>query len=176
MTKNFNLQMFAEAVSGKNKTFLFRVLKDAATKAGTNIAFVTEDSLSISKDADSTATKDGNIRTPGDAEIEASVTSILKKGDTVISDLKKAMLNDELLEIWRVDLSEPASGGSNKFKGTYYQGYLTEFEETASAEEYVECSLTFGINGKGADGEITVTKEQQEMAAYVFKDSTVGGA
>ena len=42
--------------------------------------------------------------------------------------------------------------------------------------EDVECSLTFGINGSGADGDVTVSVEQQEVAAYVFKDTQKTGA
>ena len=90
--------------------------------------------------------------------------------------LKEAMLNDDLIEIWEANLDEPADGGNNKFKGTYYQGYLTEFEKSSTAEDHVECSTTFGINGKGADGDVTVTVEQQKVAAYVFTDTQSTGA
>lgn len=169
-----DLQLFNEAVKGTKIIFLYRVKSKSAQKTGTNIAFVTENGLSISKDADSTATKDGAIRTPGEAEIEVTSTSIFKKGDGIIDELKKAMLDDELLEIWRANLEDPGTG-DNKFKGTYYQGYLTSFEETSNAEDYVEYSLTFGINGKGADGDVTVTTDQQEAAAYVFADTTKTG-
>lgn len=171
-----DLQLFAEAVSGKKIIYLFRVLNDAATEEGTTIAFTTENSFTISKDADTTATKDGTIRTPGEAEIEITATAILAKGDKKYKRLQQAMLNDEIIEIWKVNLEEPVEGGNNKFAGTYYQGYLTEFEETASAEEHVECSTTFGINGTGADGGVTVSAEQQEIAAYVFADTQATGA
>ena len=171
-----NLQLLAEAVQGKKIVYLFRVLKDAATQSGTALAFTTENSISISKDADTTATKDGSIRTPGEAEIEITATTLLAKGDTMYNKLKEAMLNDDLIEIWEANLDEPADGGNNKFKGTYYQGYLTEFEKSSTAEDHVECSTTFGINGKGADGDVTVSVEQQEVAAYVFTDTQSTGA
>ena len=48
----FDLQLFAEAVQGKKIVYLFRVLKDASTQSGTALAFTTENSISISKDAD----------------------------------------------------------------------------------------------------------------------------
>lgn len=160
-------------VAGNRIVYLYRVLSKAATSAATQIAFTTENSTTYSADADSTVTKDGVIRAAADPEVEISVTSILTKGATIISDLKKAMINKEIVEVWEANLDEPASSGENKFKGTYYQGYLTEFEQTSEAEGNVEVSLTFGINGSGADGDVTVTKEQQELAAYVFKDTTV---
>lgn len=174
--EKYALQMFAEAVQGKRIVYLYRIASKAATVNGTALAFTTENSRTMSKDADSVATKDGSIRTPGTSEVEISATSILAKGDTLLDDLETAMDNDELMEVWEANLDEPVEEGDNKFKGKYFQGYLTEFEKTSSAEDYVECSLTFGINGSGASGNVTVTTEQQEVAAYVFKDTQKTGA
>ena len=159
-------------VAGNRVVYLYRVLSKAATNAATQIAFTTENSTTYSADADSTVTKDGVVRAAADPEVEISATSVLTKGATIIDDLKKAMINKELIEIWEANLDEPGSG-DNKFKGTYYQGYLTEFEKTSEAEGNAEVSLTFGVNGSGADGDVTVTTEQQALAAYVFKDTAV---
>lgn len=174
--EKFNLQMFAEAVQGKRIVYLYRIQEEAATTAARTIMFATEDRLTISKDADTVATKDGSIRIPGAAEIEKSGTSLLAKGDEMYDKLKAAMLNDKLVEIWEANLDEPAEGGANKFKGTYYQGYLTEFEKTSNAEDHVEASTTFAVNGKGADGDVTVTAEEQAAAEYVFTDTVATGA
>lgn len=181
MKNVFNLQMFADgatAVSGKKLVYLYRILADAATTDGATLAFTTENSRTKSKDADSTETKDGTIRTPGAAEVEISATSLLAKGDTLIDMLEEAMDNDKIVEIWEANLEEPATGegNTNKFKGTYYQGYITEFEKTSNAEDFVECSLTFGINGAGVKGDVTVTAAQQELANYVFADTKKTGA
>lgn len=170
-----NLQLFAEAVQGKKIVYLFRVLSKAATKAAAAMAFTTENERTKSKDADSTATKDGAIRTPGATETEITATALFAKGDTLPEELEEAMDKDELIEIWEVNLEEKGTG-DNKFKGTYYQGYLTEFTLSSSAEEHAEYSTTFAINGNGAKGECTVTADQQEVAQYVFKDTTAAGA
>lgn len=172
----YGLQIFAEAVQGKKLVYLYRIASKEATVDGATLAFTTENGRTKSKDADSTATKDGSIRTPGTSETEITATSILAKGDKLIDELEEAMDDDELMEIWEANLDEPAEEGENKFKGRYFQGYLTEFEKTSSAEDFVECSLTFGINGSGAPGDVTVTVEQQEVAAYVFKDTQKTGA
>lgn len=180
MKKNFlyGLQVFAEAIQGKRIVYLFRIASESTTTAGKRIPFVTEDSRTKSKDADSTATKDGSIRTPGTAEVEISTTLILSKGDEIVNKLEDAMDNDELIEIWEANLDEPVSpgGSGNKFKGMYFQGYITEFEQTASAEDHVEVSLTFGINGSGKRGDVTVSAKEQEDANYLFKDSVQEGA
>lgn len=160
----------AEAVQGSKIIYLYRLLEEQTSEDAFRLAFVTEDSISYSKDADSTVTKDGTIRTPSAVEIEKPLTCILAKGDTDIAKLKNAMLNDKVVELWEANLEE-AGTGTNKFKGTYFQGYITSFEKTSNAEDMVEVQITIGVNGKGADGEVTVSADQQDDASYVFTDT-----
>lgn len=170
----YNLQIFAdavEAVQGKKMVYLYRILKEASTTAGATLAFTTENERTKSKDADTTETKDGSIRTPGASEMEITATSILATGDTLIDKLEEAMDNDDLIEIWEANLAEKADAGENKFKGMYFQGYITEIDKSSPADGHVEVSLTFGINGSGAAGDVTVTTEQQDIANYVFTDT-----
>jgi TP901-1 family phage major tail protein len=61
---------------------------------------------------------------------------------------------------------------NGKFKGKYFQGYLTELTKTSNAEDFAEVQLTFGINGSGAKGDVTVSAEQQQEASYTFRDTT----
>ena len=133
------LQMFAEAVSGKKIVYLYRIASKAATNSGAALAFTTENERTKSKDADSTETKDGRS---GHRERRKRITatSILAKEDELVDELEEAMDNDELIEIWEANLEEPASGGDNKFKGMYFQGYLTEIGRSSSAEDFVEIS------------------------------------
>lgn len=161
----------AEAVKGINQILLFRVLSDAATKTGTKLAFQTEHEVTESKDSDSVATKDGSISIPGALETEISCTSILAKEDVMIKSLRDAMRANKLVEIW--DIDKTAEGVAGKFPATYYQGYVTEYSKTPGAEDLVEVSLSFAINGEGQDGEATLTDEQAEVVQYVFKDTTV---
>ncbi len=173
-----NLQLFAEAVQGKKIVYLFRIKDDASTKDGAVLAFTTENGRTKSKDADSTMTKDGAVRTPGAAETEITATTLLAKGDTMIDALEDALDGDKLIEIWEANLAEAAKEPESpgKFAGMYFQGYLTEIEKTSNAEDNVEISLTFGINGTGKRGQVTVSQEQQAMADYVFADTKKTGA
>lgn len=174
--KKFDLQMFAEAVSGKKLVYLFRIKSKAATTDAVALAFTTENERTKSKDSDTVVTKDGSIRVPGEVEQEITATTLLAKGDTFADELEDAMDNDEIIEIWEANLDEPVEGGGNKFKGRYMQGYITELGLASSAEDHVERELTFGINGKGVRGDVTVTAEQQEIAEYVFTDTKKTGA
>ncbi len=170
-----NLQMYATPVKGSKLVYLFRVLENAAADAGTLLAFVTENSRSTSIDSDSTATKDGPIRTPGTPEITISSTSILPKDDKIIDKLEKAALESKVIECWEANLEQPGTG-DNKFKGTYYNGYITSIERTSSAEDNVEISIEYAVDGLGVEGDVTVTETQQAVAALVFKDTTATGA
>lgn len=176
MFKKLNLQLFAaEAVQGKKIMYLFRILSKASTSNAMAMAFVTENERSKSKDVEATATKDGSILTPGAAEGEISATAILAANDTMADELEDALDNDELIEIWEVNLAKP-SETSGKFKGRYFQGYLTEFALSSSAEEHAEYETTFKVNGKGVKGDVSVSEEQQKVAEYVFADTKATGA
>lgn len=172
----FDIQMFAEGVRGDKLVYLYRLHKEAATADGAVLAFVTENTRTKSKESESTVTKDGSITTPGAIEHELESTSLLAKGNEMVEKMEDALDNGDLLDIWEVNLDEPAEGGENKFKGRYFQGYITELEVSSSAEDFVELSHTFSLNGSGVRGDVTVSAEQQEMASYVFADTKKTGA
>lgn len=166
------------AIQGKRIIYLYRILKDAATDDATALAFTTENERTKSRDADTTETKDGPIRTPGVLETEITTTAIFSsESDEMITKLEKAVDDSEKVEIWEVNLDKPGTSDNvGKFAAKYFQGYVTEFGSTSSAEDHAEASLTFGIEGTGADGYATVSDEQQEIASYVFADTERTGA
>jgi TP901-1 family phage major tail protein len=157
------------AVTGKNLIYMYRLNSESATVDGVRIAFTTENEMSISSDADATATKDGSVRGASVAELELTATSLMDANDPMIPKLKSAILNGSLLDVWEVNLDKPKTG--NKFEGTYYQAYITEFTASSPADGNVEVSMTFGINGKGAEGDVTVPTSQQDDGQYTFVDT-----
>ena len=167
--KKMNLQMFG-ATEGKKIIYLYRILSEQSSQDGAVLAFATENSRSISNDAESTATKDGTVRTPGTPEVEITSTSLLKKGDEMIGKLETACETGALVECWEADLDEPGAT-TGKYKGKYFQGYITDFEKTSNADGNVEISITYGVNGVGVSGDVTVTAAQQEAASYVYTDT-----
>lgn len=162
----------AEAAKGIDVILLFRLLEDATKEAAFKLAFQTEHENTKSKDSDSVATKDGPIRTPGALEFDFSATSILALNDPYVEKLETALDEDKLIEIWEINRAEKGTGGdADKYKATYYQGYVTSFGKNPNAEDSVELSLEFGINGKGAKGYATLSADQEEVVQYVFKDT-----
>ena len=165
-------------IKGKRIIYLYRILKDAATDDATAVAFTTENNKSKSRDSDTVTTKDGTIRVPGEVETEISTTALFaSENDAMIDKLEKALDDGDKVEIWEVNLDKPGtSDNASKFAAKYFQGYVTSFELSSNSEDHAEASLDFGIEGKGVDGYATVTDEQQELAAYVFKDTSKTGA
>uniref|UniRef100_UPI00272AADEE phage major tail protein, TP901-1 family n=2 Tax=Dubosiella newyorkensis TaxID=1862672 RepID=UPI00272AADEE len=92
--QNFDLQIFAaEPVQGSKIMYLVRVLEDLTKEAAMILAFQTEGSTSISKDADNVVTKSGSVRVPGGAEIEITLNALFAKG---VDDKINMYINDEI--------------------------------------------------------------------------------
>ncbi|MFR7639844.1 MAG: phage major tail protein, TP901-1 family [Allobaculum sp.] len=172
---SFDLQRFAETaepVKGKKIFYLIRRYSKRTQETAKTVAFQTEGSRTMSKDADSVATKDGTIRVPGAGEVEISLTSLVTEGDGVHDDLEEAMESGELMEIWEVNVSEKGTDdNADKYKARYHQGYLTSLELSASAEDFAELSQTYSINGMGVKGYVTLTQEQKDIVQYLFEDT-----
>ena len=162
------------AAKGIDIILLFRLLKKSKEEAAWKLGFQTEHENTKTKDSDSVATKDGPIRIPGSLVIDFSATSILSVGDPYVDQLEEALDNDDIIEIWEINKAEKGTrDNADKYKATYYQGYVTSFGKSPNAEDTVEVSLEFGINGKGAKGFATLTADQEEVVQYVFKDTTI---
>lgn len=166
------------AIRGNRIIYLYRILADEATDDAKAIAFTTENERTKSRDADTTETKDGPIRTPGALESEITATAIFSsESDEMIDKLERSVDNSEKVEVWEVNLDKPGTDtNSGKFAAKYFRGYVTEFGLTSSAEDHAEASLTFGLEGTGADGYVAISDEQQEIASYVFRDTEKTGA
>lgn len=180
-----------EAKQGIHSILLFRLLKEASSKAATKLAFQTEHEVGKSRDVDGQKTKDGIIQSVGALEYDFKATSILAKGDELAAKLEKAMEDGELVEIWDIDSEEiskngdsdnklakvwgvtnPTNGENNKYLATYYQGYISSFSAKKNAEENIEIGMEFAINGVGKKGFATLTSDQKEAVQYAFKDTT----
>ncbi|MBA4699231.1 MAG: phage major tail protein, TP901-1 family [Ruminococcus sp.] len=169
----FDLQLFS-VIQGKRIVYLYRRLKDATLVDAMAIAFTTENSTSKSRDSDTVSTKSGTIRVPQDTEVEISTTALFaSENDEIVRKIESALDDGELMEIWEVNLDKKGTeADAEKFFAKYYQGYVSSFELSSNSEDHVEASLEFAINGKGVDGYATVTEEQQELADYIFKNTT----
>ncbi|TEA99101.1 phage major tail protein, TP901-1 family [Lactococcus cremoris] len=164
------------AIKGSRIAYLYRILSEASSTAGTAIAFTTENSRKKSRDADTVSTKSGTIRVPGDTEVEISTTALFSsENDPLIGKLETALDNSAIVEVWEVNLDIKGTLlNADKFKAKYFRAYMTNLELSSNSEDHAEYSLDFSVIGTGADGFATVSSDQQKIAEYVFKDTSSG--
>lgn len=164
--------MSIRAIEGKNRVLKFRKLKDAGTDAAKHLALQTEHSWSSSKDIARTATKDGAKIASGGAEDTLSI-SALSSDDEVNNYLEQAYRDDDVLEVWDIDLSSPHETDENKYKARYARGLLNGWETPAPTEDFVTLDTEMEIDLVPQDGYATVTESEQEEIQYAFRDTTV---
>lgn len=164
----------SEAVQGKKYLYLFRRLADAATKPATVMALTTENERNMSRDTDTTPTKDGSVNTPGALEHNVDCTAIVKKDDPMADDMEDALANGDTMEVWEVCLDKPGAT-DGKYKGKYFQGVLTEWALSTNADAHAEYSTSLALNGAGVRGDVTLTAEQQAAVEYAFRDTAAAG-
>lgn len=153
----------AELIMGENLLLFFREYAKRTTEDAAKLRFQTEHSLSFEKESEATKTKDGVMNSISNGENSAEITSLAYVDDEeTIEGWKKLrdMYNrNALVEMWEVDLTG-ATPENLDVSPTYYQGYFTAFEISASADGKVELTYSFAINGNGVEGKDTLTAEQ----------------
>lgn len=131
----------------------------------------TEHSLSKSANKNSQATKEGPIVQVGSPETNYDFSSIMCIGDPLQEDLKKALDNNELVELWNIyidpdDIKDPNA----EHKASYAQGYITDYSESSPAEDNVTINYSYAVNLIPQDGTVTLTLEEAEAIQYKFRD------
>lgn len=169
-TPSLDLTLNKEVRQGMKQIILTRKLGDTAEAM--NILYQTESEIGMSKDSDSEATKSGPITTPGAIEYDFSLTCYMAVNDPAIKMLEQAFLNNELVELWDINLQHPKEEGSSQYASNYYHAYVTSITPTSPADEMVELEFEFGVQGQHVDGWATVSETQEETAKIVFKDTT----
>lgn len=166
----------AEAIKGVDQILLFRELGKA--EKATKLMFQTEHSVDRSLDGgDSLPTKDGSISSPGTAEIEVPFSSIMAREDECYEMLLDCFMNNKTVEVWTIDRgAKPTNeGGVTKYPSRYMQGKITEFSDSANAEDMMELEGAITVNGIPQKGKATLSVEQAEVVQYTFKDTTAEG-
>ena len=156
-------------ILGKDKILKFRRLADAEKGVGARLALQIEHTIKYEANADSQMTKDGPINFSGGVSTTIEMSAVSTR-DEVNNMLRQAVLRQEVLEVWEIDLgAEPNAEG--KYPAKYGQGLLSEWEDPANVEEAAQFSTTFNVDGELQDGYVTVTEKEIKEVQYVFRDT-----
>ena len=162
----------AEIINGKDYLSFFRRYADRTKNDAAAIRFMTEVTVKLEKETDSTSTVDGNVSSVSDGDNTLDVKSIAyRTKDTDVVEMWKQMrewfLNEEVVEVWNVDIkSGKKNSGSQKteYLVDYFQGKFTEFEMKSAADGKVELSYSYAIDGRGIWNHKDALSEEQELA------------
>ena len=174
--KKIDLQLFTAptVIEGKKIIYLYRLLKDAATKGGLNLAYTTENTSNFSRDSDNTETKDGPVGTPGSLETTVSATAVFSKGGDGMTptEVRNALIAGEDFEIWEINTAD-AGTTTGKYNGLYMRAKCTSFELSSPAEDNAEADIEWKVYGTPQAGEVTYS-DSSSSAAYTFRDAVAG--
>ncbi|MCO7172558.1 phage major tail protein, TP901-1 family [[Clostridium] scindens] len=155
-------------ILGKDKILKFRRLADASKQGAARLALQIEHTINYEANTDSQMTKDGPVNYSGGLTTTIEMTAVSTR-DEVNQMLRQAVLKQEVLEVWEIDLgAEPVDG---KYPAKYGQGLLSEWEDPANVEEAAQFTTTFNVDGELQDGLVSVTDEEIKEVQYVFRDT-----
>lgn len=162
----------AEIINGKDYLSFFRRYADRSKNDAAAIRFMTEVSVKLEKETDSTSTVDGKVSTVSDGDNTLDVKSIAyRTDDPQVIEMWKQMrewfLNEEVVEVWNVDIKSGHTNESTsktEYFVDYFQGKFTEFEMTSAADGKTELSYSYAIDGRGIWNHKDVLSEEQELA------------
>lgn len=162
----------AEIINGKDYLSFFRRYADRTKNDAAAIRFMTEVTVKLEKETDSTSTVDGKVSSVSDGDNTLDVKSIAyRTGDPEVIEMWKQMrewfLNEEVVEVWNVDIKsgkENSDTHKTEYLVDYFQGKFTEFEMKSAADGKVELSYSYAIDGRGIWNHKDALSAEQELA------------
>lgn len=162
----------AEIINGKDYLSFFRRYADRTKNDAATIRFMTEVTVKMEKETDSTTTVDGKVSSISDGDNTLDVKSIAYRTENpevveMWKQMREWFLNEEVVEVWNVDIKsgkKNSSSSKTEYLVDYFQGKFTEFEMKSAADGKVELSYSYAIDGRGVWNHKDALSEDQELA------------
>lgn len=162
----------AEIINGKDYLSFFRRYADRTKNDAASIRFMTEVTVKLEKETDSTSTVDGKVSSISDGDNTLDVKSIAYRTENpevveMWKQMREWFLNEEVVEVWNVDIkSGKENEGTHKteYLVDYFQGKFTEFEMKSAADGKVELSYSYAIDGRGVWNHKDALTDNQQLA------------
>ncbi|WP_204123117.1 phage major tail protein, TP901-1 family [Lacticaseibacillus mingshuiensis] len=152
-------------VAGKDVvTFMRRYLTRATAKASL-IPYQTGMTFGVSRDSDSTSTKDGPVNSQSSLETDFSV-DFINNTSTIADEALDAAISGERIEAWKVNRGRRNATG--QCEAWYVQGTISEDTGDNDSDDNATRSLTIAVDGEPKHGWVTLSDEQEELIDYVF--------
>lgn len=152
-------------IKGKDVVTFMRLFKNRKTVGASLIPYQTGMSFGVSRDSDSTGTKDGAQSTQGSLETDFSV-DFLNNTSEISDQALDAAISGERIEAWRVNRARRNADGS--CETIYVQGTISEDSSDNDNDDNSTRSLTIAVDGEPKRGWAKLADEQEEYIDYVF--------
>lgn len=152
-------------IAGKQVVAYIRLLKNASKEQAALIPYQTSLDFDPQRKSDSTATKSGNVVTPGALELDLSIEfidNLSKVGD----DIRESLFKEEKCEVWIVYLNKKKD---DKNYGIYMQGQVSEDSGKNDADSDATREASFAIDGDPQLGWLTLPNDAKEELSYAFR-------
>ena len=155
-----------QALAGKQMVSYFRLLKNAKKEKAELVPLEGDSSISFKRDSKSTTTKSGNITTS--AGLTTEIDQTFYEGISKVSDeFYDAILNDEVVEYWLVNLDRVNDEG--KYWALYAQAKVTEDKPSFKADSTAERSPKMEVISTPQRGYIALDDYDKNMLSYAFR-------
>lgn len=156
----------ANKLQGKRVLVAVRKLSEQATKDAYILPLQTSGDFDLSRDTDTTTTKDGIVSTSGALELDFSV-ELIDSDDVVLDLLEDSLINETMLEVWRIKFDKKDSQG--RAFAHYMHAKVTEDSQSADADDIATREFTFTNEGDPKRGYLVLPTNIQEAIDYAFK-------
>ncbi|MBD5431624.1 MAG: phage major tail protein, TP901-1 family [Lactobacillus sp.] len=155
-----------QALAGKRMVSFFRLLKNASKEDAEIVPLEGDSSLSLKRDSKSTTTKSGSIATS--SALTTEIDQSFYEGISKVSDeFYDAILDDEIVEYWLVNLDRVNSEG--KHWAIYARARVTEDKPEFKADGTAERSPKMEVIGTPQRGYTALTNYDEAMLDYAFR-------
>ena len=152
-------------LQGTKQIPFLRFLSDAGTKKATMCSYVTGNDFNITRNVTNTATKNGQVPTPG--TLTTAITLNVLNAATELNDnIYTAILDTAKAEYWQVSLDRKKDG---KYFAWYVRGYVTAVNQANNANADSTLAVTFTPEGDPQRGWLTLDSDTLDEINYVFR-------
>lgn len=155
-----------QALPGKRMVGFFRLLKNATKEDAMVVPLEGDASISLKRDSKSTSTKSGSIATS--SSLTTEIDQSFYEGISKVSDeFYDAILNDEVVEYWLVNLDRV--NGEGKYWSLYARARVTEDKPSFKADGTAERSPKMSVIGEPRRGYTGLSEYDKNMLAYAYR-------
>lgn len=154
------------AIQGKNLVLFARKLAEAKDKRGMPVPYQTSLDFEPQRDSKTDATKDGYVSKQSPLQTDLKF-EFVNNWSEIADKLQMSLFNGDKMEFWIVNYQRRNEKG--QCFAFYMRGTVTEDDVDGDPDDVSNRKTTISVDGTPVMGWTSLTDEEEEMLAYVFR-------